>query len=396
MLGDFSLSYNGHCLFGDKVRSKQLWNLLEYLLVNRNREVSSERIMQALWPDDDIEDPANALKNLVYRLRNMLKKSLHISSGDIIVYNHGTYVWNSTFPCKIDVDVLESAYESIHNNPIDAQNLRKKYNEIIKIYRGGFLPQSSYKDWVIPLAVYYQRIYMETVDKYCQLLLMEKDFSAIQEICLHAISMDPFIEINHALLIKSLIGAHNYDKALDHYNDVCKMFYDELGVKPSEIITDLYQEISQQNMGTGSDLVSIKEDLNEISDISGALYCNYDMFKMIYRLEARAAERSGKSIYIALLTVNTKEEKIIPTPNMEKAFALIKNMIMDSLRKDDIITRYGKTQFLLMLSNLTYENCNMVLDRLIKNINASYIGKDFKLLGQMQPLDHVGWGDIDA
>jgi PleD family two-component response regulator len=110
---------------------------------------------------------------------------------------------------------------------------------------------------------------------------------------------------------------------------------------------------------------------------------------MIYQLEARAALRSGKSIFIALLTVTGKNKKELSKSHFESTFEKIKNAIVSSLRKDDIVTRYGRTQFLLMLSNLTYENSNMVLNRLVKKINDSGISDSIEVSGQLQSLDPI-------
>ncbi|MGI5892720.1 MAG: BTAD domain-containing putative transcriptional regulator, partial [Bacillota bacterium] len=396
MLGGFSLRHKDYILSGNKDRGRQVWSLLEYLLVNRYKEVSMDRLIQVLWKEDDIKNPANALKNLVYRLRNLLKKSLAIEENDFIVYKHGAYVWNPNLACKIDVDELESAYEKAQQKNLSLDEVQAAYAKVIDTYRGSFLPQSSYKEWVIPLTVYFQRIYMESVERYCDILLAQKDFRTVEEVCRRAIAVDSFVENNHAILIKCLISSNNYLKATEHYNYVCKLFYDELGVKPSDIITGLYQNIVKEKAGLSRDLSSVRENLKEVTDISGALYCNYEIFKMVYRLEARSALRSGKSVLIALLTITEKNGREFPVHKLDKVFDTLKDAIIFSLRKDDIVTRYGRTQFLLVLSNLTYEDGNMVLDRLVRNINASDIGSELEIYGQIQPLDHLEWGVLNA
>ncbi|MBR0598861.1 AfsR/SARP family transcriptional regulator [Sinanaerobacter chloroacetimidivorans] len=395
MLGDFSLQYGDKVLSGDKVRGKQVWNLLEYILVNRHKEVSMDRLIQTLWRDDEIEDPGNALKNLAYRLRGALKKSLDIKEGELIVYKHGAYAWNQELTCRVDVDILEDAYKATLQESCDSETLLANYARIVEIYKGNFLPQSSYKDWVVPLTVYYQRIYMESVERFSNLFLDRKDYKTAEEVCRKAIAVDPFVEINHANLIQALLGSNSHGKALEHYNSVCKLFYDELGVKPSDIITKLYQEIADHNTATEKDISLIKNDLKEIADITGAMYCNYEMFKTIYQMEARAALRSGKSIFIALLSVTGKGRKELSTKNIDEIFEKIKNAVILSLRKDDVVTRYGRTQFLLMLSNLTYENSNMVLSRLVKKINDS-ISDQIEVYGQMQTLDPIELEGIHA
>lgn len=389
MLGDFSLRNEDNVLSGDKVRGKQIWNLLEYIMVNRHKEISMDGLIQILWRDDEVEDPANALKNLAYRLRTTLKQSLGLSNDDYIVYKHGAYVWNRDIPCIIDADELETAYKVSRQSDLNTDEKLNHYKKIIDLYKGNFMPQASFKEWVVPLTVYYQRIYMETVAAYCETLLEKKDFKTVEEVCRRAIAIDPFIETNHAMLIRAFLGLKNHDKAIEHYNHVNKMFYDELGVRPSELITKLYREMTDKKPDAGQDILQIKESLKEVVDIMGAVYCNYEEFKMIYQLEARAALRSGKSVFIALLTVSGKNNRELSRNHFEGTFEKIKNAIVSSLRKDDIVTRYGRTQFLLMLSNLTYENSNMVLSRLVKKINDSGISDCIEVSGQLQSLDPI-------
>ncbi len=389
MLGDFSLRNNDRVLSGDKVRGKQIWNLLEFIMVNRHKEISLDGTIQSLWRDDEIEDPSNALKNLAYRLRITLKQSLGLDDDKVIVYKHGAYVWNKEIPCHIDVDELEEAYKGTQQKTLSLEERLGYHKKVIEIYKGNFMPQSSFKEWVVPLTVYYQRIYMESVAAYCEILLENADFKEVEEICLRAIAIDPFIEINHVNLLKALIGLKNHDKAVSHYNYVNKLFYDELGVRPSDPITKLYHEIVNKNAAIEQDITLIKNNLKEVVEIMGAVYCNYEEFKMIYQLEARAALRSGKSIFIALLTVTGRQKKELPKDKLDETFEKIKNAIVYALRKDDIVTRYGRTQFLLMLSNLTYENSNMVLSRLVKKINDSGINDCVEVFGQLQSLDPI-------
>lgn len=389
MLGDFSLCSNDRILSGDKVRGKQIWNMLEYIMVNRHNEISMDGLIQALWRDDEIEDPANALKNLAYRLRVTLKNSLGLVDDEVIVYKHGAYIWNKNIPCIFDVDVLESVYKETRQSSMTKDELLARYKKIIDIYKGNFMPQSSFKEWIVPLSVYYQRIYMESVAACCDILLEREDFKSVEEICRRAIAIDPFAEMNHINLIKAFIGLKNHDKAIDHYNYVNKLFYDDLGVRPSDQVTKLYHDAVNKNSALNLDIVSIKDSLKEVNDVLGAVYCNYEEFKMIYRLEARASLRSGKSIFIALLTITGRNKKELPRENLDSTFDMIKNAIVNALRKDDVVTRYGRTQFLLMLSNLTYEDANMVLNRLVKKINDNGFHDRVEVFGQLQSLDPI-------
>ena len=44
-----------------------------YLLLHRQEAVTNEQLIEALWEDEDLENPAGALKNAIYNLRKQLR-----------------------------------------------------------------------------------------------------------------------------------------------------------------------------------------------------------------------------------------------------------------------------------------------------------------------------------
>ncbi len=388
MLGDFVLEYGDQYLSGHKGRSKQVWNLLEYLLIHRSKEISPEKLMDALW-EEDVENPANALKNLVYRLRSMLAETLLLPRDDYVIFKHGTYAWNNSLPMTLDIEQFESAWKRAQNPELDSDARISSYLEAISLYKGDFLTHSAYKEWVVPLTVYYQRIYMECVASACNLLFEKREFKKVEDLCLNAIEIDPLIEKNHEFLIMALIESNNNHKALTHYEYVTDLFYREVGVKPSEAITRLYKVIVNKDHTIEKNIEIVKTDLREAESITGAVYCDYEVFKLIYRLYARAASRSGKSVFIALLTIGKQGGAEFNPRELNEFMDRMKGIIISALRKDDVVTRFSRTQFLLLLSNINYENTELVLVKLLERINRSFAYKKISVTADRQPLEPV-------
>jgi len=388
MLGNFVLEYEGRTLSGHKGRSKQVWNLLEYLLIHRAKEISPDKLMDALW-EEEVDNPANALKNLVYRLRTMLAESLLLPRDDYIIFKHGTYAWNNSLPASLDIEQFENAWKSAQNPDLDTDGKIRRYLEAIELYKGDFLTHSSYKEWVVPLSVYYQRIYMECVASVCELLFEKREFKMVEDLCLNAIEIDPLIEKNHEFLIMSLIESNNNHKALSHYEYVTDLFYREVGVKPSEAITRLYKVIVNKDHTIEKNIEIVRADLREAESIAGAVYCDYEVFKLIYRLYARAASRSGRSVFIALLSIGKQGNLEFNPRELNESMDRMKGIIISALRKDDVVTRFSRTQFLLLLSNINYENTENVLVKLVERINRSFAYKRISVTADRQPLEPV-------
>ncbi|MCI8853348.1 MAG: hypothetical protein HFI31_05405 [Lachnospiraceae bacterium] len=56
----------------DKLGKKAL-SFLQYLIVNHGRNISSEELMEQFWPEADSSNPANSLKNMMFKTRSLLK-----------------------------------------------------------------------------------------------------------------------------------------------------------------------------------------------------------------------------------------------------------------------------------------------------------------------------------
>ena len=73
MLGEFQVTVNG-AVVGDSTRSNQIWNLLQYLVAFRHKVITQEELIDAMW-EDGTGDPVGALKNRVYRIRNLFAQT---------------------------------------------------------------------------------------------------------------------------------------------------------------------------------------------------------------------------------------------------------------------------------------------------------------------------------
>lgn len=108
MLGGFALEYNGNVIDYQKSRSHKLWLILEYLITFRDKEITQNELIELLWGDEFTENPANTLKTLLHRVRNMLDELHFVPGKEMIMYNKGIYAWNTKLDFVIDTDQFVS------------------------------------------------------------------------------------------------------------------------------------------------------------------------------------------------------------------------------------------------------------------------------------------------
>ncbi len=385
-LGGFDAKLDGVPLFKRAERSKQVINLLAYLLIHRFEIVSQERLIESLWPDEKSDDPANALKNLVYRLRRVLSNHENIDGNNCIVIKNGTYAWNTEIPCALDTEEMENWWKKACLESLPACTRIEYYKNAISLYKGRFMADLVFDGWVAPMSSYYQSLFMNCVRDAVVLMEKEKRFEEMSALCEMAITIEPYEEILHENLLKSLIGLDKKNKALDHYNAISKKFYKELGVKLCDSIRCLHKELIKDLKSVETDITTIKGEMNDPDSEAekGAFLCDFEIFKHFYRLELRSAERAGQSVFLCLFTMSsTKETTGIGA--MMNAMEKLQDVIICSLRRGDVVARFSPLQFILMLPT-SYENGEKIIERIIMRFNKEYKNPLIKLDANLEPI----------
>ena len=362
MLGEFSIQCGDRVVTDNVGRVKKVWMLIEYLLDNRDKSVSQEKIIDILWSEEECENPTNALKNLVYRARTMLRELG--TDEEYICYVRNSYEWNNDIPCEIDIEQFEFWWKKALSDPQEKK--LDDYLHAVELYRGEFLPKSSYADWVISKNAYYATIYNECILNAVKLLREAGNYELIVHICEEAIAYYPFEEQVHRYLLEAYAQTGKHNKAMAHYEHLSKLFYKEFGVNLSEETKRLYQQISKEMHNLEMDLDVIQEQLKETYDHGkGAFYCDYEIFKNIYRIQARSVARTGHSIYVALITITDRIGRPLQQQRAQKEMEALLDCTVNSLRKSDVVSMYNASQLVIMLPMINYENGEMVLGRIL-------------------------------
>ena len=120
LFGKFSVEYKSQVLAYEDMRSEMVTKLLAYILVNNSKAISVQELIDILWVDDEIINPVGALKNLIYRLRNVLKSKF--DDEKFIVSSRGTYSWNPKIKVKLDIEEIEQLYYSSKDSSLSYDN----------------------------------------------------------------------------------------------------------------------------------------------------------------------------------------------------------------------------------------------------------------------------------
>lgn len=379
-LGTFSVRVGDHILSDSSPRAGQVWKLFKYIITNRSTPIPTDKLIDLLWPDEEVDNPIKALYTLVYRLRSILNEHFP-EKQEFIIFQHNSYIWNKNASYWLDAEQFETLVKDANDPSLDNKARILLYDQAFDLYRGDYLAESSSENWALPPTNYYKRLYTTVVTRLSELCAAENDYASVVRYCERAIELDPYEESLHTTLINALARLGQLSQALAHYDYIKAMLYNELGVQPSESLQKLYSSIHKQfEEDLPADLISIQDSLREDStETAEAFFCDMETFRYIYQLEMRAMQRSGLAVFIALITLSGPDNKIPEEKVLTPAFAFLKNTVLTGLRRGDVVTQPTKSQLLVMLPVITVESCELVMRRLKERFGETYAGAAVKV-----------------
>lgn len=366
MFGGCSLTYKDKTIDSKKIHSKRIWTLLECLITYRNKKISQNDLIELLYPEDKSETPLSALKTLVHRARAVLDELNYMDSKSIILQCSGGYIWNPDIPLVIDTEDFENTIKKADLIDTDVNTKLHLLLASLDLYKGDFLPDSIMETWALSINAYYRFLYMDTVKLALRLLSESNKFNDVISVAQKAITIDPYEESLYYHLIIALANTNQVNMARSQYEKMTKLFYSKFGVTPSKELQSVYKMLLKSDNGVEKDLGIIKIQMLDEENIRGAFCCEYEVFKDMYRVEARSAARKGRPVHVCLMNVNGREGKTLSKKTQNVIMQKLSNCIQSSLRSGDVYSRYSISQYIILLPSTTFENGEMVLERIVK------------------------------
>lgn len=373
LFGSFFLTDGDSRMGEDVLRSNKLLGLLVFILLNRDVILTHQKLIETFWGDDS-RNPEGALKNLMYRLRTEMKA---LGADTYICTSPGAYRWNPEIEVETDYEDFEYKASQLKDPSLDQEAKKQLCIDIIESYRGGVSAKIAIHSWIVPQTTWYQTIYMDTMKILYSILEEEKAWSELEIRCSQALQEDPFDEEIHCWLIRSLHLQKKYDQALLQYEKAKKSFYEDMGIRSPEKLQEAFRSIMEETGEEVIDITSLLDETREKERPKGVFFCDYQIFRQIYRIEARRIDRLGVAEHILLLTVR-KKDTVLSGKTADRTLAegmkTMEQTIRTCLRAGDVAARYSSTQFMVLLSMCTYESGVRVAERLSRSFREN-IGK---------------------
>lgn len=386
MLGQFTLRYGDRTISDSDDRSRRVWSLLAYMLYNHGRSFAQEELIHLYWSNGEKSaDPGNALKSIFHRIRTALDK-LQPGLGRLLIRRKaGRYFWNNVMPLSLDIEDFEAHFHAAEAAGDDDVRLAE-YQAALALYAGDPLPRVTDEIWTIPIVAYYHSLYTRAAAGAIELLEKQERTAEAVALCRRAIHIEPYQEDLYEHLMRGLLRTGDMKGAMSVYEEMSEQLFAHFGVMPSETLRTLYRQATRTVNDRTLTMDEVCSQLAEPAPHGGAMVCEYDFFKILYRAEARSIARNGHSANICLLSVSGKDGEMLARRSLDPAMNNLQVLVQNNLRRGDAIARCSISQYIILLPQANYENSRMVADRLVSAFYRRYPHSPARLRYTVQPL----------
>ncbi len=225
--------------------------LLGMLLLHANEVVSSDRLIDELWPGERREHALKALQVAVSRLRKALEPALPtgVDSRLILTRPPG-------YELRLDRERLDAKrFEELVDEGRralavgDAGSARSTLEDALSLWRGPPLADLAYESFCQAEVARLDELRMAALEeRIAAELELGRHTQLVGELRTLA-SAEPLRERLRGQLMLALYRSGRQAEALDAYADARRTLVEELGIEPSRELRELHQAILEQDPG---------------------------------------------------------------------------------------------------------------------------------------------------
>ena len=383
---NFSMLYGNREILKNLIKSPKSISVLKYLILNSDKPVPMNDLIDLFWDSESGLNPENALKTLISRIR----KALAQESGNLrqcIITEKGAYQWRPEARCEVDVFSFEEKCMSLLDDSQDITDKEDLFFAAIGLYKGNIETPFSTDEWVRGRSMYYQELYRKTTYSFIDYLKGKNNHEGIINVCRTALNIDAFDEHLNLELMQALRETKQNNVALIHYRHSTDMYYKYLGLEPSERMLDFYKQLIKTDLDAKDNLSVIRDKLVQEKPNEEAFVCDYSIFKDIYQLQLRNTERWDVQMFLALVAVEHVDHTAQFSPFvLDRVMRELLEILVSCLRKGDVISRYSSSQYAMLLQMGSQQDGDLVTNRIRRLFYEKSIDPYANLVFQIGPL----------
>jgi predicted ATPase/DNA-binding SARP family transcriptional activator len=221
--------------------------LLGCLVSSAGRKLGREQIMDALWPDLDLETAASRLDRAVYSLRQLFEPSRNrpatspflLTEREQLLLADQSQVW-------IDADAFEQLLIRARESS-DPGEQERLLDEAVTLYGGDFLPEERRVEWTLGRRESLQRSWIGLLLDLARLRIDRDALNSAIDPLDRLLSVDPTNEAAVQRLMKLLYELGRRGEALRAYKRLAQVLQQEYRIAPLPETRAIYEALRSGN-----------------------------------------------------------------------------------------------------------------------------------------------------
>jgi predicted ATPase/DNA-binding SARP family transcriptional activator len=223
-------------------QQKRAAAVIKLLALESTHRLHRDQILEALWPDLDVDAGALNLRVALHHARSHLVQA-GATRGEYLVRSGESLVLGPIEKIRVDVDAFEhAAARAWRTADLEA------IEEALEIYAGDLLPDDPFDDWSDHRRTGLRASYLALLGRLARLAgecgEYDRAIAALQRI----LGLERAQEETHVALMELLARTGRRSQALDQYRQLTAILEAEIGVKPGPTARALYLAIRDQEV----------------------------------------------------------------------------------------------------------------------------------------------------
>lgn len=319
------------------ILEQQLCALFAFFVCNHKQSVSKGKIIDSFWQES--ENPSNALKYAVHRLRSGLKKIGGDLDENAIITTASGYQLNPEMEVELDTEEFEKLV-------LKGKSEKKLLllEQACDMYHGDFM-EGSREEWVLVDRGYYTSIFTQLCHAMAEHFMKKKQNEKAIEYCERGLRTDEFSESLIYTYLKVLILEKRYSYAQTFYDTVNAKYKKRLGFS----LDTLNKEYSFKHLLSQHIVEDESEDTEKMTltlgeeAVVGPMVVNENVFNVLCEYEMRNISRNPVPEYVICMILETKKQY------EDSIMHLLMNILEMSFRKNDVITKLSDNKVALLV-----------------------------------------------
>ncbi|MCB9422232.1 MAG: hypothetical protein H6667_20685 [Ardenticatenaceae bacterium] len=222
--------------------------IFKYMVVNRNRPIPIEILMDLFWQTDEPDSARRNLYQAIYLLRQALQNPNH--DYPYILSTNGCYGLNPDLTIWLDSEAFDRHYHNGHRFELSKENLKAvhEYEAADALYEGDFLSEDVYEEWPTLKRLEYQNAYLDILNRLSRYHYQQQNWAISIAYGQKLLQTDNCREDTHRRLMLAYCRQGQRHLALRQYQYCIEALLEELDANPAPETNELHQKIQQNHL----------------------------------------------------------------------------------------------------------------------------------------------------